>query len=516
MALLLCPNQLFEHEPIELIRRKGIEEIREIIVWEDPAFFGDRKGSPHGSALLRLNKMRILYMRVATKWYVKYLQNAFAGTGSNSNTSIKVTHVSVDDLWNLSPQKRYQMIENVGRLWIFDPMDHLFMKRLMSNKIIASSITVLDSPQFLLTNREIQEYARHHEGKRLQHSTFFAYVKEKLGILVNVPSMDENNRRPFPKGGKELPTPPFVATNSGQIRGWDRKNQWLQEQQWIERHPIFSKNPGSTEDIGYPYVFSDVRAWFDKFLRERFALFGTYEDAVVPESPWMYHSGIAVFLNMGLLTPKYVIDTLHNPKNRALTKQMNNYEGFLRQLMGWREYSRLYYTVVPPKIYLKNIFGMKKKVLPASWYINQTTRDGKITGKVRYNGKSTGNSFIDDTIKDAWNTGYLHHIRRLMVISNYMTLSEIHPDRAFDWMYEFSMDSWDWVMVFNVYSMGTWSDGGFAMRKPYISSSSYLKKMANMRAGKDSYIWDEKFKHFLVKHKEILKHTQLAKLVKSL
>jgi deoxyribodipyrimidine photolyase-related protein len=374
---------------------------------------------------------------------------------------------------------------------MFDPMDHLFMKRIKMNKNV--SVTMLDSPQFLLTNQDVQDYASRHEGKRLQHAPFFAFVKEKLGILVDVPSMDANNRRPFPKKN-ELPPQPFVATNSTQKR-------WQEQQQWIQAHPIFSKNPGSIEDIGYPYTFEDVRAWFQKFLRERFSLFGTYEDAVVAESPWMYHSGIAVFLNMGLLTPKYVIDTLHNPKYRALTKQINNYEGFLRQLMGWREYARLYYVSVPSSIYLRNIFGMKKQRLPNDWYVKDL---------------STGNKFIDDTIQDAWNTGYLHHIRRLMVISNYMTLSEIHPDRVFDWMYEFSMDSWDWVMVFNVYSMGTWSDGGYAMRKPYISSSSYLKKMANLKNREDSYIWDEKFKRFLQKHKDILKHTQLAKLVKSL
>lgn len=486
MALVLCPNQLFEHEPIKIVQQHGLKEI---IVWEDPVFFGDRRGSPHGSTRLRLNKMRILYMRVAIKWYVEYLHTCVP-------SSVHVVHVPVEDLWDKPWKQRYTSWKN-KHIWMFDPADHLFMKRIRSNQI-----TILDSPQFLLTARDLQEYMQSRNGtKRLQHAPFFDVVKKKLNQLTNTASTDAMNRRPFPKHGV-LPPPPFpdVATNI------DRVSLWNQEVEWLEDSPAFRKNPGSTQDVGYPITFDEVRAWFDKFLKERFALFGTYEDAIVAESPWLYHSGIAVFLNMGLITPSYVIHTLHRPQYHHLVKEKNSYEGFLRQLMGWREYSRLYYTMVPPSIYLKNIFGMtNQRSLPVAWY--STMHSSKTT---------TGIQLVDDTVRDAWKMGYLHHIRRLMVIANYMTLSGIHPDRVFDWMYEFSMDSWDWVMVFNVYSMGTWSDGGFAMRKPYISSASYLKRMAQLKNPHDSYIWDEKFKNFLRHHKEILKHTQLAKLVRSL
>lgn len=494
MTLVLCPHQLFEHEPIELVRKHGIKEV---VVWEDPVFFGDRKGSPHGSSRLRLNKMRIIYMRVATKWYIEsHLRKHLPAD------VIKIHHVSVDSLWKQPMKQRYVDLKG-KKIWMFDPMDHLFMKRITS-ALSASNIQIVDTPQFLLHRNEVQEYASNHKGRRLQHAPFFEFMKGKMNTLIDTASMDMMNRQPFPKKA-ELPPSPFIDVTSVANDANDRAKRWDEQRMWLEDSALFRDNPGSTKDIGYPYTFTEVRAWFHKFLKERFSLFGKYEDAVVPGSSWMYHSGIAIYLNMGLLTPKYVMDAFHEPPFRALKKQLSNYEGFVRQLMGWREYTRYYYEVVPPAVYMRNVFGMKKKKLSQSWYGESCGRSG-----------GTGNSFIDDTIKDAWDTGYLHHIRRLMVMSNYMTLTEIHPDRVFDWMYEFSMDSWDWVMVFNVYSMGTWSDGGYAMRKPYISSSSYLRRMANLKSLDDSYNWDEKFKMFLKKHKEILVHTQLAKLVRSL
>jgi deoxyribodipyrimidine photolyase-related protein len=101
-----------------------------------------------------------------------------------------------------------------------------------------------------------------------------------------------------------------------------------------------------------------------------------------------------------------------------------------------------------------------------------------------------------------------------MVMANYMTINEIHPDNIYKWMYEFSLDSYDWVMIFNSYSMGSWSDKGHAMRKPYISSSNYVLRMSSAKKGEWTTVWDDKFKSFIQKNKQIIKHTQLANLVK--
>jgi len=195
---------------------------------------------------------------------------------------------------------------------------------------------------------------------------------------------------------------------------------------------------------------------------------------------------------MGLITPAEVVRAVVSQKS----VQIESLEGFVRQLLGWREYCRAYYLIVKPSVYTKNTFKLKRR-LGKEWYA-----------------ANTGIPIVDDAIRDAFNMGYLHHIRRLMVMSNYMTLSGIAPSEVFKWMYEFSLDSWDVFMVFNVYSMGTWSDGGHAMRKPYISSSAYVKRMSRAESGPWEDVWDAKFKNFLNTHANIIKHTQLAGLLK--
>lgn len=475
MILLLFPHQLLEKEVKEVIKTYGIKHV---ILWEDPAFFGDRRGSPHGPSVLRLNRMRILYMRVATKMYETWLK-------TRTDTKLKVERIDVDMLSALPLSKRYGQLKGQN-IVAFDPVDHLLMSRMHRAGL---SIQWLDSPCFLMTREELQKYRGTHAG-RLQHSKFFEVVKEKTGLLKGVSSTDVSNRSPYPaKGGPNIPDP-YVELQK-------RTALWTAEQAWL-KSSMYAKNPGPVEDPNLPLTHDEVRAWLDKFLKQRFDLFGKYEDAVVRGQPWMFHSGLSIYLNMGLITPSQVIEKVQQLPKRQREKT-ENYEGFLRQLLGWREYARFYYEFVAPSTYLKNVFKLKGKLSPA-WYERGT--------------KSTGVPLIDETIADAWRYGYLHHIRRLMVVCNFMTLEGIDPSQVFAWMYEFSLDSYDWVMVFNVYSMGTWCDGGYAMRKPYISGAAYLQRMAQMRDPMSVQKWNEMFHVFLRKHADVLMRTQLAGIVR--
>jgi len=252
--------------------------------------------------------------------------------------------------------------------------------------------------------------------------------------------MDKMNRQPFPKSGVELP-----------------------------------EMPSSKSDYVFPLTHTEANKWFEEFLSKRFENFGKYEDAIVQESPFLFHSGISVFLNNGLLLPSNVVKrTLEYSKIKGIDLQ--NVEGFLRQIIGWREYCRLYYVSVPPEVYRPSQITGKTVNLPDFWYSQKP---------------NSGIPIIDRTITKAWSYAYLHHIERLMVIANYMTLNNYHPDLLYKWMYEFSMDSWDWVMVFNCYSMGSYSDRGLATWKPYNSSSKYIKRMAREPSGSWEKVWDE-------------------------
>ena len=167
-------------------------------------------------------------------------------------------------------------------------------------------------------------------------------------------------------------------------------------------------------------------------------------------------------LNIGLITPQQVLDIITG-YYKAHTKEIGiaNYEGFIRQIIGWREYQRYIYQYAGDKMRAGNHFNNARR-LNDSWYT-----------------ATTGLKPVDDAVRMALDDGYIHHILRLMVVGNFMNLVGIHPDDVYKWFMEFALDSYDWVMVGNVYSMALWADGGLTMRKPYISGDGYIMKMSN-------------------------------------
>jgi deoxyribodipyrimidine photolyase-related protein len=214
-------------------------------------------------------------------------------------------------------------------------------------------------------------------------------------------------------------------------------------------------------------------------------VFLTGEDSV------LFHSGISPMLNVGMLIPKKIIGAVEKHGGA-----MNDVEGFIRQILGWREFCRLMYVRGRKKA---NYFNATKR-LNSSWYKG-----------------TTGIAPVDCCIKKAFRFGYLHHIERLMVVANAMVLSGIKPSEMYKWFMEFSLDSYDWVMDFNIYSMASYSDGGQFTTKPYISSSNYIVKMSNYEKGEWCKKWDGLFWSFMNKHKhKIKKIYRLAPLLKHL
>ena len=159
--------------------------------------------------------------------------------------------------------------------------------------------------------------------------------------------------------------------------------------------------------------------------------------------------------------------------------RLNSCEGFIRQVIGWREFIRGVYIAKGSEERTKNFWGFKRKI-PKSFY------DG-----------TTGIEPLDDTIKKINNSAYANHIERLMIIGNFMLLCEFDPDDVYKWFMELFIDSYDWVMVPNVYGMSQFADGGLMSTKPYISGSSYVLKMSNYKKGEWCPIWDSLFWNFI-------------------
>jgi deoxyribodipyrimidine photolyase-related protein len=189
-------------------------------------------------------------------------------------------------------------------------------------------------------------------------------------------------------------------------------------------------------------------------------------------------------LNIGLLSPSQIIDkAIAYARDHDIP--VNSLEGFVRQILGWREYIRAVYTAKGTTERKKNYWSHQRKIPPSFW------------------SGTTGIVPVDDAIKRLLSTGYNHHIERLMVLGNFMLLCEFDPDEVYKWFMEMYIDSYDWVMVPNVYGMSQYADGGMMSTKPYISGSNYIMKMSNYAKGEWSEIWDALFWRFIYKHKEM-------------
>ena len=341
--------------------------------------------------------------------------------------------------------------------FIWDPIDRIKLP---------GKPTIVESPNFLLT-KEI--YAKYREKTtKFFFNAFYMWGKKQIDLIPNIKSLDKENRKSIPKNIKI----PSVPTN--------KADEFFIKKGIKYTNDNFPKNYGNTDNFIFPLTHKTARQFLKHFIKTKFNLFGDYQDAIIQGENYLFHSLLASSINIGLLNPNDVVEEIMKYKTKI---KMNNLEGFIRQLF-WREYQR--YCYIYYNFENKNYFGNTKKL-----------------GKDWYEG-TTNITIIDDCIKSAFDTGYLHHINRLMVVGNYMNLSGINPKEGFKWFMEFSCDSYEWVMHQNVLEMVFFVSGGDTMRRPYVSSSNYILKMSNYKKGDWCDIWDDKYNKFLKKNKNKL------------
>lgn len=335
---------------------------------------------------------------------------------------------------------------------MFNPLDKLQVK----------ASNVYDTPNILFTTEMSEAYRK--KTKNFFFNAFYMWSKKQLGIIPNIASQDKLNRQRI--SGDVAVKQPTAETN-----------KYIKEAAvYIDKH--FRNNCGNTDAFIYPVTHQGAMKWLDHFVKYKFKHFGKYQDFIHKDNPYLYHSLLSALLNIGLLCPRDIINKIDKYKNKV---PLSSYEGFVRQLF-WREYQYYCYTYCDYEH--KNYFGNNKK-LGSKWYA------GKLDIEP-----------VDDAIKEAFSTGYLHHIKRLMVIGNYMNLSGINPKEGFRWFMEFSCDSYEWVMHQNVYDMVFFN--GKSMRRPYISSSNYIMKMSNYKRGKWCDTWDQLYRNFVARNKQKL------------
>lgn len=294
-------------------------------------------------------------------------------------------------------------------------------------------------------------------------------------------SFDAENREPLPA---DLKVPPIKKMQLSAVI--------VDAQNYVKKH--FKDNPGSTDTFIYPVTHADAKKWLDHFLHNQLASFGVYQDAIVSDELFLFHSVLSPLLNVGLITPDYVVEkTLAYAKKNEVP--LNSLEGFIRQIIGWREFVRAVY-ILEGNTYHKQNFFKHARSIPKSWW----------------NG-TTGILPLDDTIHKVLTYAYAHHIERLMVLGNFMLLCEFKPTEVYRWFMEFFIDAYDWVMVPNVFGMSQYADGGLITTKPYLSGANYILKMSNYKKGPWSAVWTALYWRFLYKHKALLMKNVRMKLV---
>lgn len=315
---------------------------------------------------------------------------------------------------------------------------------------------VYTNKQFLTTTKQFGGWLDSQKSKTPLMETFYRWQRKRLGLLMDGAkpaggkwNYDHENRHPLPKESPDIPALPTIRPTKHTKKVVRLVNE------------IYADNPGDTEDFWLPTTRQGALEWLDAFITERLGSFGTYEDAMKQGEPFLYHSVLTPLLNVGLLIPdecvRAAIDAYDDGK-----APLNSVEGFVRQVIGWREFMYGLYWWKQDD-FDANFFGFSKQL--EDWWYDTSFRDQDLPLP------------LSDSLERLHRYGYNHHIERLMVLGNWFLLSGYDPRSVYDWFSGMYVDAYEWVMVPNVLGMSQYADGGMLATKPYVSGGNYLQKM---------------------------------------
>ena len=455
MIFLLFPTQLFSD--LSLLSKSKL-----IYLIEEPRYFDD----------FGFHKLKLAYHRASMKKYYDMLKKK----------KLNVKYIDCEKVNNnfyklIKSENELINIFYLGDFPLQNKLENIFGKKLVINETL----------NFLIKTNEFVDIKKLiYKNTRYSHEEFYKYQRKKLSILI-----DKNDK---PTGGKwsydsenRLPLPANIKVPETVSKV--KSDKYIKEAiKYVNKN--WSKNYGSLDNFIYPIDSKASKLWLNKFLEERLSKFGAYEDAVSEAEPFVFHSVLSPMMNIGLLTDDEVVTLsyeyyLDNKK----TIPIESFEGFIRQVIGWRNYV---YT-------LYNLEGEKMKTS------NQLKHNNKLNDKF-WTGQ-TEMIPIDSIINKIVKYSYAHHIERLMYLGNFLLLCLVDPDEVYRIFMEWTIDAYDWVMVPNVYGMSQFATP-IMMTRPYFSSSNYINKMSTFKVKKNdnwSETWDALYYNFIFKHRNLLK-----------
>ncbi len=447
---LIFPDQLFLNHPC-------INSKRQVYLVEEYLFF---KIQP-------FHKQRLVLLKSAMQKYAEVLRKK----------QLEVIYIASKDLQHRGIFLDFLGKKAIKNIHVAEFADEWLYQDLMKGaKKYGWDIHFYRSPGFLFSNQDLKAFfdsKKHHSMAQ-----FYAYQRKAQNILMNGKSplggkysFDKENRKKIPK---TLPIPPAFFPPQNPDR----------EKILAEVESEFPDAIGDAAPCLYPTTHHEAKEALQVFLKSKLAVYGAYQDAIQKEESFLFHSVLSPALNIGLLTPQEVIQAAINYSETHLVP-INSLEGFLRQIMGWREFVRASYLLKGSYQRSFNFFQHHDAIPKKFW-------EGR-----------TGILPIDTVVQRILRTGYCNHIERLMVLGNFLLLTEASPYEIYKWFMAFFVDAYDWVMVPNVYGMSQYADGGVIITKPYISSSNYILKMSNYPKGDWTEIWDGLFWRFVLKHRSL-------------
>ncbi|MEM6591853.1 MAG: cryptochrome/photolyase family protein [Cyanobacteria bacterium P01_C01_bin.73] len=386
---------------------------------------------------------------------------------------------------------RWIEANDITELRVMTPSDRPFAQ-LLNQLDLPCKLVQTPNNHFLWDTADFEKWAE--KRKSLLMESFYREGRKRFGVLMEGKepvgdqwNFDKDNRKP-PKGKLDTPEPlTFEIDDITQQVIIHVKNL-------VEAGKL--KTFGSLYNFGWAVTRQQALKVLENFVTLRLNTFGPYQDAMVTGEDTMWHALLSPYLNLGLLHPLEVVEAAESAYYEH-DLPLNSVEGFIRQVLGWREYMHGLYHHVDDDYFQGNYFGHDEPLPEFFW-----------TAETEMN-------CLHQVIDQAQRTGYAHHIQRLMILSNFSLIAGFSPQAVENWFHSAFIDAYDWVMQTNVLGMGLFADGGVLASKPYASSANYVNRMSDYckecrynhrdRTGDDACPFNFFYWDFMDRHRKTLK-----------
>ena len=398
----------------------------------------------------------------------------------------RVLYSKIDDPQNshniIGEVLRYAEKVEANELFVTKPGEWRLIELLENTPL---KVSIIEDDRFIASHAEFENWA--HDKKALRMEFFYREMRRKTGLLMDSDkptggkwNFDQENRKSPPK--EIITTEPTIF-----------KHDEITKDVLALVNERYSSHFGEIYPFDYAVTPEDANIILDKFIQHSLPFFGDYQDAMMLDEPFLYHALISLYLNTGLLDP---LETCRKVEEAFINGDapLNAVEGFIRQIIGWREYIRGIYFLKGPGYTDQNYLKAKRK-LPSFYWSGDT--------KMRC---------VSQAVLQTKNHSYAHHIQRLMVTGNFALLADVDPKEVHQWYLSVYIDAFEWVEAPNTLGMSQFSDGGLVASKPYISSGAYINRMSNYckschydvkdKLGDRACPFNALYWDFLIRHKE--------------